>query len=93
MHGFEFDDFGIDEFFASMLKIHRDAGADNRLHLSDPPIRFLGVADEISGCDECRHEASLPANAVPMLKQVGRGLSRLLWEGMVGKTCNQGKCE
>jgi hypothetical protein len=46
---FEHDDGRIDQLFAGVLEIDRDAMAVDRLHLSNTPFRTLGMNDKIAG--------------------------------------------
>lgn len=48
---FEQDDGGIDQLFAGVLEIDRDAMAIDRLYLSEPPVGTLGMEDKIAGCE------------------------------------------
>ena len=52
-----------------MFEIDRDAGANCRLDLSDPPVRAIGVTDESAG-DEVPHPAIL-SQVPPNLKLEG----------------------
>ncbi len=57
------DDRGVDQDFAGVLEIHRDAGAGYTLNLAETPIGLGGVADELAWFQVAWsrfHEARIP---------------------------------
>ncbi len=63
MVGDEEDAGGINDHLSCVLEIHRDAPADDGLHLAEAPVRLVWVAHEIARLEEAVHRNpfALPA--------------------------------
>ncbi len=44
----------IHQHFTGVLEVNGDAPVDDRLHLAEPPIRTLRMADKLPGFEEKR---------------------------------------
>lgn len=73
------DERGIDEAFARMLEIDRDAGADHGLHLPDAPIGLAGVSHAHAGNEAANHRIlllRLPDRRAPTIDSVVGAVTR-----------------
>jgi len=68
-HHNQFNLRAVYDHFARMFKIHRDLAVDRRLHLSQPPIGLLWVADKIPGRQKIIHPIILLSVKVPDMPQ------------------------
>ena len=54
---FQWEIIAMQDHLAPMLEIDRDAGADDRLDLAQPPVRFDAVAHDGADFEECMPHA------------------------------------